>query len=47
MPEYPFVPYSIERLPDAEMLRRGREICAELALRRSVRQFSPDPVPAN
>jgi iodotyrosine deiodinase len=45
MPEYPFVPYSIERLPDAEMLRRGRDICAELALRRSVRHFSPDPVP--
>ncbi len=42
---YRFVPYSIERLPDAEMLRRGREMCSEFALRRSVRQFSPDPVP--
>jgi iodotyrosine deiodinase len=45
VPEYPFIPYSIARLPDAEMLRRGRELCVELAHRRSVREFSPDPVP--
>src|ERR1700691_2219602 len=45
MPEYPFVPHSMQRLPDAEMLGRGREVFAELALRRSVREFSPDPVP--
>jgi nitroreductase len=45
VPEHPFVPYPFERLPEAEMLRRGRELFAELGARRSVRHFSPDPVP--
>lgn len=40
-----FVPYRPERLPEAEMLRRAREHYEELDRRRSVRFFSPDPVP--
>jgi nitroreductase len=42
---YPFIPYCLERFPEAEMLRRGRELRTELARRRSVRHFSSDPVP--
>ena len=41
----PFVPYCMDRLPEAEMLRRGREFLAEMSRRRSVRDFAPDPVP--
>lgn len=40
-----FVPYRPERLPEDEMLRRGRDFYQELDRRRSVRFFSPDPVP--
>jgi iodotyrosine deiodinase len=40
-----FVPYHRPRLPEAEMLHRGRELLAELSARRSVRHFSADPVP--
>ena len=40
-----FVPYRPERLPGEEMLRRAREHYEELDRRRSVRFFSPDPVP--
>lgn len=40
-----FVPYRPERLPEEEMLRRAREHYEELDRRRSVRFFSPDPVP--
>lgn len=40
-----FVPYRPERLPEGEMLRRGRGFHAELERRRSVRYFSSDPVP--
>jgi iodotyrosine deiodinase len=42
---YPFVPYRPERLPEGEMLRRGRAFYQEMDRRRSVRHFSPDPVP--
>jgi len=45
MSEYPFIPYHSARLPEIEMRRRGRELLAELSQRRSVRHFSPDPVP--
>jgi nitroreductase len=45
MSEYPFLPYHIDRLPEAEMRRRGQELLAELWRRRSVRHFAPDPVP--
>lgn len=41
----PFVPLDFERLAPAEMLRRARELRAELARRRSVRHFAPDPLP--
>jgi iodotyrosine deiodinase len=44
-PKYPFIPYRPERLPEAEMLRRARDFHAEMEGRRSVRAFSPDPVP--
>jgi nitroreductase len=42
---YPFIPYHPERLPEEEMLRRGRDLYEEMSRRRSVRFFSPDPVP--
>lgn len=42
---HPFVPYRPERLSEAEMLRRGREFYTHVDQRRSVRFFSPDPVP--
>lgn len=45
MRPYPFIPYRSERLPETEMLRRGRDFLAEMDRRRSVRSFSPDPVP--
>ncbi len=38
-------PYHPERLPDEEMLRRAQAFHAEMDERRSVRAFSPDPVP--
>ena len=43
--EYPFVPYRPGRLPEEEMVRRARDFHAEMDRRRSVRSFSPDPVP--
>ncbi|MBA2893370.1 nitroreductase family protein [Nonomuraea soli] len=42
---HPFVPYRPERLPADEMIRRGEEFYAHVDRRRSVRSFSPDPVP--
>lgn len=42
---YRFIPYRPERLPEEEMLRRARDFHAEMDRRRSVRDFSPDPVP--
>jgi iodotyrosine deiodinase len=42
---FPFIPYRPERLPEEEMLRRGRAFHEEMDRRRSVRFFSPDPVP--
>lgn len=43
--DYPFLPYRPERLPEAEMLRRAQAFYEEMDRRRSVRFFSPDPVP--
>jgi iodotyrosine deiodinase len=40
-----FVPYSLERLPEAEMRARAQAFRAEMARRRSVRHFSAEPVP--
>jgi iodotyrosine deiodinase len=43
--EPPFVPLDFRRLEPAEMLGRAAELRAELARRRSVRHFAPDPLP--
>jgi iodotyrosine deiodinase len=43
--EHSFIPYRLERLPEAEMRRRGLDFHAAMDRRRSVRAFSPDPVP--
>ncbi len=40
-----FVPYRPQRVPLDVGLERGREFLAHLDRRRSVRMFSPDPVP--
>lgn len=45
MPDYPFIPYAFDRLPEDEMIRRGQQLLAEMSGRRSVRDFSSDPVP--
>lgn len=42
---YPFIPYRPERLDGAEMRRRGDDFYAHMDARRSVRDFSADPVP--
>lgn len=41
----PFIRYQPERIPIEEGLRRGREFYEHLDRRRSVRSFSPEPVP--
>ncbi len=43
--EYPFVPFRAEPIPEAEMLRRGRDFYEHMNRRRSLRFFSSDPVP--
>lgn len=45
MSSHPFIPYRPPRLPEAEMVRLGREFYERMDRRRSVRAFSPDPVP--
>jgi len=40
-----FIPYRPARLAAEESLRRARAFAAEMATRRSVRMFAPDPVP--
>jgi nitroreductase len=42
---YSPIPLDFQRLPEAEMLTRARVMRDELARRRSVREFSSDPVP--
>ena len=45
-PEEPqFVPLAFERLSEAEQLRRATAFREQLSARRTVRHFSPDPVP--
>ncbi|WP_028798016.1 nitroreductase family protein [Streptomyces purpureus] len=39
------VRYRPERMPAEESLARAAELCARMRERRTVRQFSPDPVP--
>ena len=43
--KHPFIPYHRVRLSESETLRRGREFYEHMNRRRSVRFFSPDPVP--
>lgn len=45
MPEPRFVPLAFTRRSAAETLERARSYAAELALRRTTRHFSTDPVP--
>lgn len=45
MPQYPFIPYRPTRLPEAVMAERAASFYQEMSTRRSVRHFSPDPVP--
>lgn len=45
MSEPRFVPLDFLRIPESEMLDRARRFHAGLARRRSVRDFSPEPVP--
>jgi iodotyrosine deiodinase len=45
MREPGFIPYQPPRLNEAEMLSQARQFYARMDQRRSVRQFSPDPVP--
>ena len=45
MSGFPFVPYRPPRLSEDEMRERGRRFFEEMDARRSVRFFSPDPVP--
>ena len=40
-----FIPLAFDRLAPDEQLRRSREFCERLRTRRSVRSFSPEPVP--
>jgi len=42
---YPFVPLDFERLDPAEQAARLAEFAGRLARRRTVREFSPEPVP--
>ena len=42
---YEPIPLDFELLPGESMRSRGRDLLADLARRRSVREFSPDPVP--
>jgi|SRR5215207_5395346 len=42
---HPFLPYRPERIPIEEGIKRGERLLAHLETRRSVRFFSPDPVP--
>lgn len=43
--DFPHVPYSLTRYPEEMMLERSKEFYTVLNQRRSVRFFSPDPVP--
>ena len=45
MSEFPTIPYQRNRVSDAEMIESACRFRETLALRRSVREFSSDPVP--
>lgn len=40
-----FIPHELPRMPEGEMIERARAFLAKMNERRSVRDFSPDPVP--
>jgi len=42
---YRTIPLHFERIPEGHMVKRGRDFYRFMASRRSVREFSPDPVP--
>jgi nitroreductase len=42
---HPFVPLQFERLSDEESMRRASEFDSRMRARRTVRHFSPEPVP--
>lgn len=42
---HPFIDYTRPRKSDEESVRAAREFLATLTLRRTVRDFSPDPIP--
>lgn len=42
---HPRVPFSLPRLPPSEQEERGQALLAHLSARRSVREFSDEPVP--
>jgi hypothetical protein len=43
--DYPFVDLAFQRLPPEEALARSRAFLAAMETRRTVRHFTPDPVP--
>ena len=45
MPASPFLPLHFSRLPEAEMRLRAQAFLESIRSRRSVRHFSPDPIP--
>jgi nitroreductase len=45
MTEHPMIPLAFERLPEPEMRERAASHYALMNQRRSVREFSPDPIP--
>jgi iodotyrosine deiodinase len=45
MSDHRFVPYEFERVPPERMLERAQQFNEHMDARRSVRDFSPDPVP--
>ncbi len=44
-PEFPWTPFEFDRVPLEEMLERSREFLHTMEGRRTVRHFSPEPVP--
>lgn len=45
MPQATFIPYRPLRIPASDVVGRARRIFEEMDQRRSIRMFSPDPVP--
>jgi len=45
MKEYPFVPYRGSRYSKSEMVERAKQFLQAMEMRRSIREFSSEPVP--